>query len=72
MNDILQQWKLVVAYELYKGMPLKVLGVVFMPREPEKDKPKIWVKRPDQYRVAYIQGFSVGNPHISHAYAYLI
>ena len=30
-------------------------NLVFMPSEPERDKPEIWVKRPDQYRVAYMK-----------------
>ena len=29
--------------------------LVFMPGELEKDKPEIWVKRLDQYRVAYMK-----------------
>ena len=55
VNDIRAQWNLVAAYDLYTGTLLKVPDLVFMPREPEKDKPEIWVKRLDQYRVAYMK-----------------
>ena len=41
--------------ELYTGTLLKVPDLVFMPRELEKEKPEIWVKRLDQYRVAYMK-----------------
>ena len=40
---------------LYIGTLLKVPNLVFMPSEPERDKPEISVKRPDQYRVAYMK-----------------
>ena len=47
--------RLLAAYELYTGTPLKVPDLVFMPGELERDKPEIWVKRLDQYRVAYMK-----------------
>ena len=55
VHDVREQWNLVVAYELYTGTPLKVPDLVFMPGELERDKPEIWVKRLDQYRVAYMK-----------------
>ena len=32
--------------------------LVFMLGEPERDKPEIWIKRPHQYRVAYMKPLS--------------
>ena len=55
MHEIREQWNLVAAYELYTGLLLKVPDLVFMPGELEKDKPEIWVKRLDPYRVAYMK-----------------
>ena len=55
VNDIREPWNLVAAYELYRGTPLKVLDLVFMLGELEKNTPDMWVKRLDQYRVAYIK-----------------
>ena len=52
VHDAREQWNLLAAYELYTGTLLKVPDLVFMPGELERDKPEIWVKRPDQYRVA--------------------
>ena len=43
------------AYELYTGTLLKVPDLVLMPGELERDKLEIWVKRLDQYRVAYMK-----------------
>ena len=54
-HEVGLQWNLVAAYELYTGKLLKVPDLVFMPGELEKDKPEIWVKRLDQYRVAYMK-----------------
>ena len=55
MHDVWEQWNLLAAYELYTRTPLKVQDLVFMPGELERDKPDIWVKRLDQYRVAYMK-----------------
>ena len=52
VHDVLEQWNLLAVYELYTGTLLKVPDLVFMPSELERDKPKIWVKGLDQYRVA--------------------
>ena len=55
VHDIREQCNLLAAYELYTGTLLKVPDLVFMPGELERDKPEIWVKQPDQYRVAYMK-----------------
>ena len=55
MHDVRQQRNLLAAYELCTGTLLKVSDLVFMPGELERDKPEIWVKRLDQYRVAYMK-----------------
>ena len=55
VNDIGELWNLVAAYELYMGTPLKVPDLVFRPGELQKGKPELWVKRLDQYRVAYMK-----------------
>ena len=55
MHDAQEQRNLLAVYELYTRTLLKVPDLVFMPGEPERDKPEIWVKRPDQYRVAYMK-----------------
>ena len=55
VHDVREQWNLLAAYELYTGTLLKVPDLVFMPGELERDKPEIWVKRLDQYRVAYMK-----------------
>ena len=52
VHDVKEQWNVVMAYELYIGTLLKVPELVFMPGALEKDKPEIWVKRLDQYRMA--------------------
>ena len=39
----------------HTGTLLKVPNLVFMPSGLERDKPEIWVKRLDQYRVAYMK-----------------
>ena len=54
VHDVREQWSLLAAYELYTGTLLKVLDLVFIPGQVERDKHEIWVKRPDQYRVAYM------------------
>ena len=55
VHHVRKQWNLLATYELYTGTLLKVPDVVFMPGEPERDKPEIWVKWLDQYRVAYMK-----------------
>ena len=55
VHDVREQWNPMAAYELYTGTLLKVPDLVFMPGELEKDKLEIWVKRLDQYRVAYMK-----------------
>ena len=55
VHDVREQWNLLTAYELYTGTLLKVPDLVFMLGELERDKPEISVKRPDQYRVAYMK-----------------
>ena len=55
VHDVREQWNLLAAYERCTGTLLKVPDVVFMPGELERDKPKIWVKRLDQHRVAYMK-----------------
>ena len=55
VHDVREQWNLPAVYELYTRTPLKVLHLVFMPGELERDTLEIWVKRPDQYRVAYMK-----------------
>ena len=55
VHEVRGQWNLLAAHELYIGTVLKVPDLVFMPRELEKDKPKIWVKRLDKYTVAYMK-----------------
>ena len=52
--DTREQWKLAAAYQLYTGTLVKVPDMVFIPGELEKDKNEIWVKRLDEYRVAYM------------------
>ena len=51
VHDVREQWNLLAAYELYTGTLLKVPDLVSMPGELERDKPEIWVKRLDQYRI---------------------
>ena len=53
--DTREQWKLLAAYKLYTGTLLRVPDLVFIPGELEKVKNEIWVKRLDQYRVAYMK-----------------
>ena len=55
VHCILEQCNVLAAYELYTGTLLKVPDLVFMRGELERDKPEIWVKRLDQYRVAYMK-----------------
>ena len=55
LHDVREQWNLLATYELYTGTLLKVPDLVFVPGEPERDKPQIWIKRLDQYRVAYMK-----------------
>ena len=52
VHNVKEEWNLLAAYELYTGTLLKVPDLVFMRGEPERDKPDIWVKRLDHYRVA--------------------
>ena len=52
VHDVREQWNLLAAYELCTGTLLKVPDLVFMRGELGRDKPEIWVKRLDQYRVA--------------------
>ena len=46
---------MLAAYKLHTGTLLKVPDLVFMPGDLERDKPEIWIKRLDQYRVAYMK-----------------
>ena len=55
VRDAREQWNPMAAYELYTGTLLKVPNLVFIPGDLDKDKPEIWVKRLDQYRVAYMK-----------------
>ena len=41
VHDVREKWNLMAAYELYTGTLLKVVDLVFMPGELEKDKPEI-------------------------------
>ena len=59
VHEVREHWNLVAAYKRHIGTLAMVPDVVFMPREPEKDKPEIWVKRLDHYRVAYMKLLSV-------------
>ena len=68
VHGVKEQWNLLGAYKLYIETLLKVPELVFMPGELERDKPEIWVKQLDQYRVAYMKLLSgkhrkVENPH---------
>ena len=68
VHDVREQWNLLAAYELYTGTLLNVSDLVFMLGEPERHKPEILVKRPDQYMVAYMKlllgkRHTVENPH---------
>ena len=55
VHEVREQWNPLSAYELCKGTLLKLPNLVFSLGELEKDKPEIWVKRLDQYRVAYMK-----------------
>ena len=55
VHEVKEQCNLLAAYKLYKGTLLKVPDLVIMHGELEKDKPEIWVKSLDQYRVAYMK-----------------
>ena len=52
VHEVREQWNLLAAYKLFTRTLLKVPDQVSMPGEPEKDKPEMWVKRLDEYRVA--------------------